>query len=195
MATGVASASMIVAVTGHRPQHLRLDDGYWIQGEFDRLIEKLQPTVAISGMAIGADTWWANSALYADVPLHAYIPFPEQDASWRHDDRSFYRELLAKAARIVTVCPEYAPEAFELRNRLMVDDCELLIAAWNGKRSGGTFNALRYAERVGRDLIFVDPVRRVTTRRVSQSARSGAVQLNGPESEPSCRLTDERTTA
>lgn len=156
---------MRVAVTGHRPQHLKLEDGYWIQGEFDRLIEKLQPTIAISGMALGADTWWANSALYADVPLHAYIPFPGQDERWREDDRLFYRDLLAKATKVITVCPEYTPAAFELRNRAMIDNCDLLIAAWNGKRTGGTFNAVAYAEKVGREIVFVDPNRQVTTKR------------------------------
>ena len=156
---------MIVAVTGHRPQHLRVEDGYWIQGEFDRLTAKLQPEIGISGMALGADTWWADAVLRAAVPLHAYVPFPGQDARWREDDRIFYRKLLAEATKVVTVCPEYRPSAFEERNRAMVDACDLLIAAWNGKRSGGTFNALQYALRVGRDVVYVDPVRRTTTRR------------------------------
>jgi uncharacterized phage-like protein YoqJ len=166
---------MRVAVTGHRPQHLKLEDGYWIQHEFDRLIKKIRPTIAISGMALGADTWWANAAVtmlppYGPVSLHAYVPFPGQDERWREDDRIFYRQMLAQATEIITVCLEYSPAAFELRNRAMIDNCDLLIAAWNGKRSGGTFNAVTYAKKKDMDIVYVDPVRRVTT--ISRSSES-----------------------
>jgi uncharacterized phage-like protein YoqJ len=155
-----------VAVTGHRPQHLNAEDGFWIQDEFERLMVKLSPSVAISGMALGADTWWAETALNLRVPLHAYVPFLGQDSRWRASDREFYRDLLERATEVIIVCPEYGPGAFELRNRAMVDNCDLLVAAWNGKRSGGTFNAVRYAEKIGRRIVHVDPTRRLTTRKI-----------------------------
>lgn len=167
---------MIVAVTGHRPQHLKLEDGYWIQGEFERLIEKLKPTRGLSGMAIGADTWWAQELIYAKVPLHAYVPFPGQENRWREDDQLFYRKLLAQAEQVFTIYPEYHPAAFHQRNITMVDACDLLIAAWNGKRSGGTFHALSYAEKMGKPIILVDPVRRVTTRRVPKESTKPLVK-------------------
>lgn len=159
-----------VAVTGHRPQHLSAEDSLWIMGEFERLMVKLSPSVAISGMALGADTWWAQAALDLHVPVHAYVPFPEQDSRWRASDRKIYKDLLSRAAEITVVCPGYNPSAFELRNRAMVDSCDLLVAAWNGKRSGGTFNAVRYAEKVEREIIHVDPTRCLTTRRTKVEA-------------------------
>lgn len=156
---------MRVAVTGHRPQHLSLEDGYWIQDEFARLIQKVQPTIGISGMALGADTWWATEILHAKIPLHAYVPFPSQHEKWRFDDKNYYWQLLEQATYVKTICPEFSMAAYDIRNRAMVDNCDLLIAAWNGKRNGGTYNAVQYAEANEVDIVYVDPGQRTTTRK------------------------------
>ena len=39
----------------------------------------------------------------------------------------------------------------QLRNEAMVNDCDLLLALWNGT-SGGTANCIRYANSVKREI-------------------------------------------
>ena len=100
-----------VAVTGHRPQHLSAEDSLWIIGEFERLMVKLSPSVAISGMALGADTWWAQAAPGSARTGTRLRAVPEQDSRWRASDRKIYKDLLSRAAEITVVCPGYNPSA------------------------------------------------------------------------------------
>jgi hypothetical protein len=71
-----------VMVAGHRPQHLHPNVRPWIRAELDRLAVKLRiehgTTVGISGMAAGADLWWADAVVRAGLHLHAHVPFPQQ---------------------------------------------------------------------------------------------------------------------
>ena len=44
------------------------------------------------------------------------------------------------------------------RNRKLVESAGLLLAVYNGERRGGTAATLRYAKKLGRELIIVHPV-------------------------------------
>ena len=67
-----------------------------------------------------------------------------------------YRELLKSAHGTRVISPSPSKKAFDLRNRAMVDDCDLLIAIWDGS-PGGTANCVEYAERVLRPTLFLKP--------------------------------------
>ena len=61
-----------VMVTGHRPERLNgreLEIAEWL----DSQIRELRPTIAISGMAAGADQIYAELALKQRIPLAAAI--------------------------------------------------------------------------------------------------------------------------
>ena len=150
------------AVTGHRPQHLSGSQRDWIIQELDRLIEKMQPSWGITGMALGVDTWYAEACLRAGVPFHAYVPFTGQEQRWRADDKTRYWQLLEKAEVVQVICDppvtdQDAIQAMFARNEAMVDDAEVLIAVWNGKRSGGTFGCYNYALKKDRPIVHANP--------------------------------------
>ncbi len=42
------------------------------------------------------------------------------------------------------------------RNKWMVDNCDLLIAVWNGT-SGGTANCVNYAKSINKQIIIINP--------------------------------------
>mgnify|MGYP000852490524 CR=1 FL=1 len=67
-----------------------------------------------------------------------------------------YRALLKSAHGTRVIAPSPSKKAFDLRNRAMVDDCDLLIAIWDGS-PGGTANCVEYAERVLRPTLFLKP--------------------------------------
>ena len=57
-------------ITGHRPERLNsceLEITEWLNSQ----IRELQPTIAISGMAAGADQIYAELALKQRIPLAA----------------------------------------------------------------------------------------------------------------------------
>lgn len=44
------------------------------------------------------------------------------------------------------------------RNRKLVEAVGLLLAVYNGERRGGTAATLRYAKKLGRELIVIHPL-------------------------------------
>jgi hypothetical protein len=149
---------MILAGTGHRPNKLRIGalDGYQprVQTRLMDLaraaLRRRRPDLVISGMAIGWDTALAIAAVDVGIPFDAYVPFEGQESRWPPAARGVYRDLLRLARRTIIVSEAgYSPEAMQFRNERMVDDCDSLLALWNGT-PGGTANCLRYADAVGR---------------------------------------------
>ena len=47
------------------------------------------------------------------------------------------------------------------RNRFQVDHAVALLAIYNGERRGGTAATMRYAQKMGRKIIVIDPLSRL----------------------------------
>ena len=43
-----------------------------------------------------------------------------------------------------------------LRNKYMVDNSDLLLAVWNGKK-GGTANTVKYARKKEKEVVIINP--------------------------------------
>ena len=147
---------MIVAGTGHRPDKL---GGYgnevrnrlvsvardWLESEE---VEKV-----ISGGALGWDQALAEAAQELTLPVTMAIPFRGFEARWPQTSVQFLHSLCNKAKEVVYICEEgYAPWKMQVRNVWMVDNCDVVLALWNGT-SGGTANCVAYAEKVGKPII------------------------------------------
>jgi uncharacterized phage-like protein YoqJ len=156
---GTWSSDMIIAGTGHRPHKFRIGalNGYH-PAVLTRLtdlaraaLQREKPTRVLSGMALGWDTALVQAALDLSVPFEAYLPFAGQELRWPLPAQRRYHELLSKAARVVTVSEGgYSAEKMHIRNVRLVDDSQHLLALWNGIPGGGTFDCLKYADRVNR---------------------------------------------
>jgi hypothetical protein len=150
--------AMILAGTGHRPDKL---GGYGprsstvVMNLATQILDHYQPSVVISGMAQGWDMALAQAAYGRKIPFRAYLPFVGQHLVWPASTRAYYTALLGKA-EVVKVCSPggYSPRAMQIRNECMVNDCDLLIALWNGS-PGGTANCLQYATFVNVPFINV----------------------------------------
>jgi uncharacterized phage-like protein YoqJ len=151
-----------LAVTGHRPDKI---GGYnpqsplrvWVKEQLRVKLLELQPTNAISGMALGVDQDFAELCAELNIPFIAAIPFVGQDRVWPADSRIAYARLLTQATSQVVVSPgAYAPWKMQRRNEWMVDQCDCLLAVWDGS-NGGTANCVRYAEEIGRQLVRINP--------------------------------------
>lgn len=142
---------VIVAFSGHRPEKL---GGYGdtplqraIVAALRKRLVELRPALAISGMALGVDTWAAQLCIELGIPFDAYVPFNGQESKWPKTSQAEYLTLLRKARRVRVIADRYSTAAFQRRNEAMVDDCDALIAVWDGS-SGGTANCYNYAARV-----------------------------------------------
>lgn len=161
---------MKIAFTGHRPQSL----GGFGNKESEKRIKDCVMAVligkmkfgedisAISGMALGVDQWAAEVCNELKIPWEAYLPYYDQDSLWSPEQKKKYRELLltAVAGRVISDKPTSkwdAASKLQKRNESMVDDCDILIAVWNGSEQGGTYNCIKYAKKKGRTIIYIDP--------------------------------------
>ena len=156
---------MKASVTGHRPEKI---GGYNPMNEVrvalrkamrTKLIE-LAPEEAVSGMALGIDQDFVSVCIDLGIPFVAAVPFLGQESEWPLESQRIYFQLLDRAIRIETICePGYAPWKMQKRNEWMVDyigEDGRVIAVWDGS-PGGTGNCVRYAEKVGRKIVRIDP--------------------------------------
>lgn len=155
---------MIIAVTGHRPN--KLGNEYdsngpysdWIRENFIKIIEEKKPTLAISGMALGVDMIWAETAYEKGIKVLAAIPFKGQECKWPEKSRNRYSNFLQQEnVEIYCVCEgAYTPWKMQARNEYMVDKANILLAVWD-KTPGGTANCVKYAQEQEKDIIYIDP--------------------------------------
>ncbi len=166
-----------VMVTGHRPQHLHPDARPWVRSELRRLAVKLRDehgTVeGVSGTALGADLWWADAVVKAGLKLWAHAPFPQQPDKWPAEDRAEWERLCRLADRLKTYGGYFDVRTLHARNDGMIKVSSVAIAVHDpSKTTGGTASAVRKLLDLGRPIIHVDPVARMTTlrRNVRQAA-------------------------
>jgi uncharacterized phage-like protein YoqJ len=153
---------MIVAFTGHRPDKLggyKLPNPTYIHvcQQIDKTLQELKPEKIISGMALGVDQWAANVAHRLSIPFVAAVPFEGQEKAWPESSQKTYHQLMKLAVERVVVSPGgYAAFKMQVRNQWMVDNCDKLIAIWDGT-PGGTGNCVEYAKSKNREIVFINP--------------------------------------
>lgn len=160
------------AFTGHRPKKFP-----WGYNEADARCVALKETLVkeisklvdagytdfLSGMAEGADTWAALAVLAlkkenSALQLHCVLPCEGQADGWSASARELYFSILERADEIIYVSREYHDGCMLDRNRYLVDHTACLLAVYNGERRSGTAMTVRYARKLGRDVIILNPV-------------------------------------
>jgi len=146
---------MIVAATGHRSEKI----GYhkYTQDKLLNLttlvLSKVKPDKVISGVALGFDTAFALAAIELNIPFIAAVPFSGQELKWRKSDQVRYHDILSKAEKVIIVSAGgFESYKMQVRNEWMVDNCNIVLALWNGSK-GGTANCIDYANRKGKKVV------------------------------------------
>lgn len=154
-----------IAITGHRPNKLGNDYNltsdlvkkikYKIVSEMEAIINDNvgKKFILITGMALGIDTLFAHIAIEKRLKFIAAIPCIGQEAMWRDEARKLYHKILKDERCIVHMVTNkpYDLKCMNLRNEWMVDNCDVLIAVWDGT-SGGTANCVKYAKSKNKNI-------------------------------------------
>jgi len=159
------------AFTGHRPRKFP-----WGYDEADARCDTLKQTLAnqiaklvnagytgfLSGMAEGTDTWAALAVLalrkeHPALKLHCVLPCEGQADRWSASARERYSSILEQADSVVYVSRAYNKDCMLRRNRYLVDHAACLLAVYNGEWRGGTAMTVRYARKMGREVVVIDP--------------------------------------
>ena len=142
---------MKVMVTGHRPSKIGGDSKdnpvrAKIIQKIKFLINELNdlaPIEGITGMAIGVDQDFAEICMDLDIPFLAYIPFVGQENNWPVPVKAEYQNILERSEDIIVVNEGgYTPKKMMERNVKMLEDCDIIIAVWDGEESGGTYHTV-----------------------------------------------------
>lgn len=181
---GVIPASLargvrVVGVAGHR----RFADaaaGAFVETTCRRVLARLAEAapacVALSPLAEGADTAFAEAALGAGLALDVVRPYRGFGADFATAPaRARYRRLRQAArCRYDLAFDRACDEAFEAAMSRVVDRCDLLVVAWDGGAPGGrggTAHAVERAVALDRTWLHLDT--RAGTLRLHRGRHAG----------------------
>jgi uncharacterized phage-like protein YoqJ len=125
--------------------------------------EKNNLIQCITGMALGADTIFAQAVMHMKslgwpMQLIAAVPFAGQESRWNAKSQTLFHEILKQCDVVKVVCEGgYAPYKMQIRNEWMVDNSHFTLAIWNGIQKGGTWNCIQYARKQGKTVWHLHP--------------------------------------
>lgn len=160
----VSLSEFRIAIVGHR-QLRDVTVTQFVTAQCLRVLRQMQAqygsVIAISALAEGADSLFAEAALTLGVPLEIVRPFDEFVDDFPPGPRRDSYERLRAVARHETRLPfvTRSDEAYKAAMRWLVDHCDILVAVWDGQPAagvGGTGDAVRYARNIEKKLIHVD---------------------------------------
>jgi len=162
-----------IGVTGHRT----LIDEDRLRRDVDSILRRLDELVGdaphcyivASPLAEGADRLVARQVLAWPAPspelspkLEAVLPLPVEDYLEDFDSeasRQEFLQLLDLAHRQIILSEQPGrPEAYLHVGEMIVNECDVLIAIWDGRPAaglGGTGDIVAYARRLGRWLFWI----------------------------------------
>lgn len=111
-----------------------------------------------NGMARGFDLAAAQTVIQLKrrykIKLIACVPFYGQKETLNAFDRKIYEEVLEHCNEIIVLSQEYYPGCMYTRNRYMVNNCDMVIAYYRGRR-GGTQYTVKYAEEQEKKIVYI----------------------------------------
>jgi hypothetical protein len=154
----------VVGVSGHRV----LADAERIIAGIDAALDTIEaafggrPLWVLSALAEGADRIATQRVLARGGKLEAVLPLPRADyeADFATDvSRREFAALLREADRVVHLQPATSrEEAYELGGKFVINNCEVLLAVWDGEAAqgrGGTGAIVRDARLRGLPMAWV----------------------------------------
>lgn len=167
---------IVITLTGHRPPKLagyNLSNPYYdrlqirLENIIETLLNRYHHIECHSGMALGADTIWAQAIIKMkkkypnNIVFIADIPDTNQPSRWPQTSQEQWHKLLADADVICQYAQKHLGKSYAYilnqRNIGMIAACDILLAVYNGDSTGGTANGVRDGMRMGKTIITIDP--------------------------------------
>jgi hypothetical protein len=158
-----------VGVTGHRKLGPNPRVAPYVHVRLVQLLEHLAALakaqgaelVAVSALAIGADTLFAEAAVGLGIPLVGVVPFSDYPEDFDGPDRAKFETLLGLCRDVHRLRRRRrSDQAYLDAGKWVVDHTDVLVAVWNGQPAagvGGTGDVVDYALELQRLVLKVDP--------------------------------------
>lgn len=168
---------LAIGVTGHRAARLDTAALPALTATIDATLAQIEQIAraqagtaelrAVTALADGADSLVSAAALARGWPLFSVLPFARAiyaaDFTTGHT-RAVFDRLLAASARVFELADDgrgdTAPAAYERAGRIVLAQCDMLIAVWDGQPAlgrGGTGDIVAEAIASGIPVIRIDP--------------------------------------
>ena len=163
-----------VAFTGYRPLKLHFGDDWThpdairlraaLKAEYERLYQ-LGYRQFLTGGALGCDLMAAEVILElkeehggrkSGISHVLCLPCYHYTSKWPEDQRERLKKIAKHSMVDFISAREYYNGCMQVRNRHMVDNSAMLLAIYDGQK-GGTRNTVEYAQKVGKDVIALQP--------------------------------------
>ena len=138
---------MRIAITGHRPGRIAGREKE-IQEWIRKQLAENDCTEALSGMATGTDQIFARIVEERNIPLICCYPYR------RTRFHPAEEEINSRASDVRFISEDYIKQSYWIRDKYMVDNCDILLAVFDGKQEGGTWITVEYANRVGKPIVY-----------------------------------------
>lgn len=147
--------------TGHRPDKLDIGEKEvkpLLEKAIDDAIEDGYVTF-ITGMATGTDIWAGEIVLERkkhnkNIHLICALPHPGFESRRSLTEKMRFNRIIKNADFVKEINDHYFTGCYQVRNEWMVDHSNLVIAVFNGQKSG-TKNTVDYAKRKGINMVNV----------------------------------------
>lgn len=153
-----------VCFTGHRPSDLGTTPAVAKSALRKAIAEAIKrgATTFIAGGAIGVDTYASQLVIEAkasnpSIKLYIAVPFRGFTKYWSNAQRVEYADIIRKCDGFKVICDKPSKHAYHVRNSFMVDRADLVIAYWSGKRNGGTYATVQYAQQTHTPVVNCYP--------------------------------------
>lgn len=160
---------MKVALTGHRPQRLGLPElDFEVTHKWRKIIDWLKGQILVfnvtdtyCGMASGCDIAWGIASLEFNnetsvkkynrgkIKLHCILPCKDYNNHIR-----WHNLLKLGADEWIELSDEFYKGCDNARDQYMIDHCDVLIAIWDGNKSGGVWSTIRKAQKAGKKIVY-----------------------------------------
>ena len=142
-----------LGVTGH--QELPLAAAKLLQHRLDQFAQVASDFIVVSSLAVGTDSEVATRMLEAGGHLHVVVPSENYEKTFASSAAlDKYRSLLARAETVEHLpFPGPTEEAFLEAGYRVVDQCDALLAVWDGEPArglGGTADIVARARQMGK---------------------------------------------
>jgi len=164
---------LTVAIVGHRPD--RILNSERVEQKIGEILDLIRVGLGrhasgrgslrlVSALAEGADRLAAAAALERGIALEAVLPFPDEEyeRDFGDDSRKEFRALLGQAKSVLVLdgAAGRRDKAYEAAGKALLDNCDVLVAVWDGEPArgrGGTREVVEEAVRRRIPVLTVSP--------------------------------------
>ena len=192
------ATGLTAAIVGHRLN--RIADPLAVQARLEAILRTIDTALRslagdpasprlrlISALAEGADQLAVMAATAAGLDWDAVLPFPVDE--YEHDFsagavREGFRALLTQAGSVLVLdghgIGPTRDRAYDAAGKALLDNCDILIAVWDGlpgRGRGGTRDVVEEAVRRGTPIVSLTPDGGAAVLRLSPPSVNGNVRL------------------